>query len=82
MDRFKTMIRVYGGLVVVLIVGVLCAVMVCAWAGTFTEEHTTETTQDAGGVLWCAVCEEYTYTRTGTIGDVVVCGVCDSILAW
>ena len=76
----RTLIKMYGGLVVVVVAvvaAVVLGVVVCGWADAHTEEQTTE----AAAIEWCAVCCDYADTHIG-IGGVVVCGVCDTILSW
>ena len=40
--RIQIWLRMYGGLIAVVVIGMVCAVIVCAWAGSFVEEHTIE----------------------------------------
>ena len=65
---------------VCVVVGVVCAVMVCNWAGSFVESH-TEQTEASYAIMWCEVCDGYVET-VGGVGDAKGCGVCDRILKW
>ncbi len=66
---------------VCVVVGAVCAAMVCGWAGSFVEEHTEEPVRTTA-IEWCAVCVDYQITFRGSVGDVLVCSVCDTVLTW